>query len=196
VTRKNREKLNSKEVVIAGRTVTIRALTERELLEFPFDARLAGTSKNGPPWDKAEDLLFDKGLRDAQNVAGDRDKECFRFLIRFSVTFPEYKKSLSRDVLRAYLDNSTKAEEREKARDLLKIAAMQQPLCTPETLRFLRAYLEGDDPLWKLSLSQCAVRMGWVDYQGKPDCKRVRDILREYGIAHGMKGKPGRPRKK
>jgi len=186
VTRKNREKLNSEEVVIAGRTVTIRALTERELLEFPLDARLAGTSKNGPPWDKAEDLLFDKGFRDANNVAGDRYKEYFRFLIRFSATFPEYKKSLSRDVVKAYRDNSG---------DLLKIAAMQRPLADPKTLRFLRAYLKGDDPLWKLSLTKCAVRMGWVTHQGKPDWRRVRDILREYGVAHGVKGKRGWPSK-
>ena len=45
---------------------------------------------------------------------------------------------------------------------------MQRPLADPETLRFLRAYLEGDDPLWKLSLTECAVRMGWVTIKRKP----------------------------
>jgi hypothetical protein len=131
-------------------------------------------------------LLFEKGFQDAHNVAGDWRKENFRFLIRFAATFPENKDFLSRDVAQAYRGNSG---------DLLKIAAIQRPLADPETLRFLRAYLEGDDPLWKLSLTECAVRMGWVTHQGKPDWRRVRDILREYGIAHGVKGKRGRPSK-
>src|SRR4029077_10008009 len=104
-----------------------RLEAERELLES-FAARLAGTTKDAPPWDSAGVLLFAKGLRDANNAAGDRTKEYFRFLIRFAATFPENKKFLSRaDVQRAYLDNTG---------DLLKIAAIQRPLAAPETLRF------------------------------------------------------------
>lgn len=143
-------------------------------------------STRPPVWSSAANLLFEKGLRAALGVAGNLHRELFRFLVRFCVTFPECKQDLLPDVARAYRDGPS---------SMLNEAAIERPLCHPETLRFLRAYLEGDDPLWKWSLSTCARRMGWLTKDNKPDHARVREILREYGIKHGMKGKPGRPKK-
>ena len=145
-----------------------------------------------PGWSSAADLLFHNGLKEARENA---KKECdkslrerflFQFLVRFCATFPECKQDLWPDVARAYRDGPA---------HMLAVATTKRPLCNRETLRFLRAYLEGGDPLWKLSLSECARRMDWFTYQRKPDRKRVRDTLKEYGIAHGVKGKPGRPKK-
>ena len=139
-----------------------------------------------PAWSSAADLLFEKGLQAALSIARDSNRELFRFLVRFCATFPECKQDLWSDVARAYRDGPGR---------LLKEATIERPLCNRETLLFLRAYLEGDEPLWKLSLSECARRMGWSTYQGKPDRKRVRDTLRSHGIKHGVKGSPGRPPK-
>ena len=174
------------------------------------------SARRGPAWSSAADLLFDKGLQDASEkarrecekvlklhqmakVAGTpgntpslgelnspRDRFYFEFLARFCETFPECKNDLLRyDIAWGYRDGR---------RDMFS-ALQKQPLCKPETLRFLRAYLEGDDPLCKLTLSECARRMRWLTKENKPDHARVREILREYGIKHGMKGKPGRPKK-
>ena len=162
---------------------------EHSLLESFVNHRADHPDKRAsiaPAWDSAADLLFDKGLQDALGVAGDLNRERFRFLVRFCATFPECKHDLSFDVARAYRNGPSR---------MLNEAAIERPLCEPETLRFLRAYFEGDEPLWKLSLSECARRMGWRTEEGKPDYKRVKDILRKYGIVHGMKGKPGRPKK-
>jgi hypothetical protein len=162
---------------------------EHSLLESFINYRADHPDKRAsiaPAWDSAADLLFAKGLQDALQVAGNRRQELFRFLVRFSTTFPECKQDLWPDVARAYRKGSV---------DMLNIAAIVRPLADPETLRFLRAYLEGDDPLWRYSLSECARRMGWRTKEGKPDYKRVKDMLRKYGIVHGMKGKPGRPKK-
>jgi hypothetical protein len=175
--------------------------------------------EEAPAWSSAEDLIFDKGLQEAREKARQecervlkrhqmaksagtpddaaslldtlkslREQSFFEFLARFCETFPEYKKQLRYDVARRYCDGPA-------ARSEMISALQKQPLCKPETLRFLRAYLEGDDPLWKVPLSECARRMGWFTKENKPDHARVREILREYGIKHGMKGKPGRPKK-
>jgi hypothetical protein len=175
--------------------------------------------KKAPAWSSAADLLFDKGLQEAREKArqecervlkrhqmaksagtpGDavalldtlkslRDRSFFEFLARYCETFPECKKELGYDVARAYCDDSLVKSE-------MFSALQKQALCKPETLRFLRAYLEGDDPLRKLPLSECARRMGWFTKEAKPNHARVREILREYGIKHGMKGKRGRPKK-
>ena len=142
-------------------------------------------STRPPVWSSAANLLFEKGLSAALGIAGNLHWELFRFLVRFCVTFPECKQDLLPDVARAYRDGPS---------SMLNEAAIERPLCHPETLRFLRAYLEGDDPLWKWSLSTCARRMGWLTKDNKPDHARVREIL-ESMDKHGMKGKPGRPKK-
>ena len=132
-----------------------------------------------------------------------RHRFMFQFLARFCETFPECKKDLLRyDIARGYCDGiqpglaDDSGDMGSAAKRDMFSALQKQPLCKPETLRFLRAYLEGNDPLWKLSLSECARRMGWFTDQQKPDYKRVKATLREYGITHGMKGKPGRPKTK
>ena len=193
---------------------------ELDLLKSVNRSSFVRARKKAPAWSSAADLLFDKGRQEAREKARQkceerlkshqmaksagtasnapslgelkslRERSSFEFLARFCETFPECKNELLRyDIARGYLDDSA------AWRDMLS-ALQKQPLCKPETMRFLRAYLEGDGPLWKLSLSECARRMGWFTDQQKPDRKRVRDTLKEYGIAHGMKGKPGRPPKK
>jgi hypothetical protein len=191
---------------------------ELDLLKSVNRSSYVRARKKVPAWSSAADLLFDKGLQEASEkarrecekvlklhqvakVAGTegnapslgelksrRDRFYFEFLARFCETFPECKKQLRYDVARIYCDGPATRSE-------MFSALQKQPLCKPETLGFLRAYLEGDDPLWKLSLSECARRMGWFTKENKPDHARVREILREYGIKHGIKGKPGRPKK-
>jgi hypothetical protein len=135
-------------------------------------AKSAGTASNAPSLGELKSL---------------KERFLFDFLARFCETFPECKKQLRYDVARICCDGPATRSE-------MFLALQKQPLCKSETLGFLRAYL-GDDPLWKLSLSECARRMGWFTKENKPDHARVREILRGYGIKHGIKGKPGRPKK-
>ena len=156
---------------------------ELDLLKSFNRSSFVRAREKAPAWSSAADLLFEKGVQEAREkarrecekvlklhqmakVAGTpgntpslgelnslRDRFYFEFLARFCETFPECKNDLLRyDIAWGY---------RAGRRDMFS-ALQKQPLCKAETLRFLRDYLEGDDPLCKLTLSECARRMRWL----------------------------------